>query len=90
MRLIDADAVIEEYNASSGTISDLMEAILNSETIDEVRHGKWVNEDFHERIATVRDMAQCSVCGELSHKAGHGYAILSKFCPHCGARMDLK
>ncbi len=30
MRLIDADAIIDEYNKSDGTISDLMEIILSA------------------------------------------------------------
>lgn len=55
-----------------------------------VVHGKWLNEDFPEKTATVNDFAICSVCGEMSHKAEHGYAILSKYCPECGAKMDLE
>ena len=55
-----------------------------------VAHGKWLNEDFPEKTATVNDFAICSVCGEMSHKAEHGYAILSKYCPECGAKMDLE
>lgn len=53
-----------------------------------VVHGKWLDEDFPEKQATVHGFAVCSVCGELSHKAEHGYNILSKYCPHCGAKMD--
>ena len=55
-----------------------------------VKHGRWINEDFPDKIATPRDIAKCSVCGELSDKAEHGYAILSKCCPNCGAKMDLE
>lgn len=66
------------------------ETILEADAADvsPVVHGRWVNEDFPENLAAVHDMAQCSVCGELSHKSEHGYAILSKFCPNCGAKMD--
>lgn len=53
-----------------------------------VRYGKWLNEDFPEKMATVHGMAICSVCGELSHKVEHGYNDLSKYCPNCGAKMD--
>lgn len=53
-----------------------------------VVHGKWLDEDFPEKMATVHGMAICSACGELSHKAEHGYNILSDFCPNCGAKMD--
>ncbi len=34
MRLIDADKLIDEYNKSDGTISDLMELILDAEEIN--------------------------------------------------------
>lgn len=53
-----------------------------------VVHGKWLDEDFPEKMATVHGMAICSACGELSHKAEHGYNILSDFCHNCGAKMD--
>lgn len=53
-----------------------------------VRYGKWLNEDFPEKMATVHGMAICSVCGELSQKIEHGYNVLSKYCPNCGAKMD--
>ena len=53
-----------------------------------VAQGMWLNEDFPNKAATVNDFAICSVCGETSHKAEHGYAILSKYCPNCGAKMD--
>lgn len=56
--------------------------------VAQVRHGKWLNEDFPEKMATVHGMAICSVCGELSHKVEHGYNVLSKYCPNCGAKMD--
>ena len=53
-------------------------------------HARWLDEDFPEEMATVHGFAICSACGELSHKAEHGYNILSEYCPHCGAKMDLK
>lgn len=52
-----------------------------------VVHGRWLDEDFQENEATVHGFAVCSVCGELSHKAEHGYNILSTYCPNCGAKM---
>lgn len=50
--------------------------------------GRWLDEDFQENEATVHGFAVCSVCGELSHKAEHGYNILSTYCPNCGAKMN--
>lgn len=93
MMLIDADKLHLKLLDIEFPIQDqdpILDA-MDDYTVDAapVVHGRWVNEDFPENLATVHDMAQCSVCGELSHKAEHGYAILSKFCPNCGAKMDL-
>ena len=55
--------------------------------INYVVHGKWLDEDFPWEKATVNSCAVCSVCGEMSHKENHGYSILSKYCPNCGADM---
>ena len=64
--------------------------IIEAPDVAPVVHGKWLDEDFPEKMATVHGMAICSVCGKLSHKAEHGYNILSKYCPNCGAKMDLE
>ena len=43
-----------------------------------VRHGRWIDTP----IGTI----ECSECG-------HGYNLVGMFafyCPHCGAKMDLK
>lgn len=53
-----------------------------------VVRGRWLDEDFQENEATVHGFAVCSVCGELSHKAEHGYNILSTYCTNCGAKMN--
>ena len=52
------------------------------------KEGKWINEDFPENIVTQKDVAICSICKGYAYKTDHGYSILSKHCPHCGARMD--
>lgn len=63
-------------------------ASLSAADVAPVRHGRWLDEDFPDKPATVHGMAIFSVCGELSHKAEHGYNILSIYCPNCGAKMD--
>ena len=65
-------------------------ASIQAADVAPVVHGKWLDEDFPEEIATEHGFAICSACGELSHKAEHGYNILSKYCPNCGAKMDGK
>lgn len=59
------------------------------EDVAPVVREKWLDEDFPQKQATVHGFAVCSACGELSHKAEHGYNILSRYCPNCGAKMDL-
>lgn len=81
--LFDRKSVLAGISVAAGIVHTVPAA-----DVAPVVHGRWVNEDFPENLATVHDMAQCSVCGELSHKAEHGYAILSKFCPNCGAKME--
>lgn len=58
-----------------------LQLLLNKiPTIDAepVRHGRWIDTS----IGTI----ECSECG-------HGYNLVGRFvfyCPHCGAKMDLK
>lgn len=60
----------------------------NKSEIHDAKVCKWVNEDFPDRPATQLTMAICSACGGYAHRTGHGYSILSKYCPYCGARME--
>lgn len=89
MRLIDANALMKkELIPPCGVVS--VDDIKKAPTIDPESlrpKGRWVNEDFLEKAATVNDPAICSNCKKPAHKAEHGYAILSKFCPNCGADM---
>lgn len=55
-----------------------------------VVHGRWVNGNSYTKPANCNDSAECSVCGEESEKWGHGYSSLTKYCPNCGAKMDLE
>jgi len=53
-----------------------------------VVHGKWeyleyIDDDNPYGIA---DVAKCSVCGFLGDES---IAATYRYCPHCGARMDL-
>lgn len=52
-----------------------------------VKEGKWLNEDFPEKEVTQRDVAICSACKNYAYHE-EGYSILSKYCPHCGAKMN--
>ncbi len=81
MRLIDADKIIDDYNASSGTISDLMELILDA--ADKCTASR----DLAEKVAHAHVVVnwlgdcRCSNCGE-------SIDCTSNYCNHCGARLD--
>lgn len=89
MRLIDADALIENIIES---IPDLRkfstktvgEVIDNTPTVDAVpvRHGKWINR--WSGCGSVWLEQSCSECGLTFEDEPHEY----KYCPNCGARME--
>lgn len=84
MRLIDADALMDamrdEEFQTFVPLDEVDSVIDNAPTIEAepVRHGKW----------TI--YKECSECCELALYNANEEFVLSKYCPHCGAKMDLK
>lgn len=86
MRLIDIDKRFEEWQELLQATFPLLpcqmphQFFLNAPTVDAepVRHGKW----------TI--YKECSECCELALYNANEEFVLSKYCPHCGAKMDLK
>ena len=88
-RLIDADKI--PYESSEVTLSNWKCVTINiayegdidaMETVDAepVRHGKW--KQVSERYVTsALRFYVCTACGEKSVGA-------TRYCPHCGAKMD--
>ena len=76
MRLIDADALLQK-GVWTVTVGD----IKNAPTIDQVKHGKWINLISDPKHLVSEDM--CSECGQIRK----GYSSCN-YCPNCGARMD--
>ena len=68
-------------------LCDMKQAFLELPTADvqEVRHGRWVNES---RLMYGPISAQCSVCELFSGTWLRNAPY--KHCPHCGAKMDQK
>lgn len=95
MRLIDADALTIDLlkkamddafltgNAEMHRL--LIQVIAHYPTVDAVpvRHGKWI------RLGQKHDggylWIRCSVCGNEDIDSP---VCMTKYCPHCGARMD--
>lgn len=88
-RYIDADKInaklMDEYY---GMISDesmkiykIMQMLSNAPTADvaEVKRGKWLPYGFGLEVV------KCSICGAV-YEGGDSF----RFCPKCGARMDLE
>lgn len=89
MRLIDADALKDAFcmfcKALESHEVDCKGDCITHDIIDDeptieaepVRHGRCVRGQEGQRL--------CSVCNEHDN-----YMIYHKYCPHCGAKMDLK
>lgn len=89
MRLIDADALIEEIGkeideAKKAPLCDycagmknVIGIVKNQDSVDPVKHGHW---KFAKDV-----YVSCSVCGVtiLLFNAEN-----PNYCPHCGAKMD--
>lgn len=62
--------------ASANVFSDVIAEIEDADTIDPVKHGRWVYEPGN--------VPKCSECGEYSDDAMNGAQI----CPWCGAHNE--
>lgn len=93
MRLIDADALIQEmYRIAEETNNEAIhidcivdEAVGNAPAVDAVPvvHGHWIL----EREPDGKPYAfHCSVCDDDFHRIGN--IVASDYCPDCGAKMD--
>lgn len=85
MRLIDADALIEQLmkEPKVGRLSfeAVLNAVKNMEPIEERKTGKWVK----PLLVTNIDRVRCSECSTMYD--WYTQAQYFKFCPNCGAKM---
>lgn len=95
MRLIDADALMKYFEglavslenvecfAAADAIQTAAETLKLAPTIDAepVRHGRWIDmRESHKDVPHIR----CSECKSVI------YGLESRYCPNCGAKMDLE
>ena len=92
MRLIDADALMEDINGSINEMTNvgimvdcdwlwakLNDALDKAPTVEERKTGKWTMDGF------------CTVCGEEAITEWNdcgGELAFTKYCPNCGARIE--
>lgn len=92
MRTIDADEILKKKYLENPYYRDYVvsvEAIENATTIEAepVQHGKWID---------MGDFVQCSQCGVACMKEFQSFygktkrVAFSRYCPSCGAKMDLE
>ena len=90
----DAVKIAEKYGLANGSVlgrhTGLADCIardiseLPAADVAEVVHGRWYMLDDCANAGLY-----CSACGRRVHHEEFAYKKLkSKYCPHCGARMD--
>ena len=57
----------------------------STEEFVRVKHGHWICKDMVEYEECI-----CSVCGGENFGENYMIGSTAKYCPHCGAKMDLK
>ncbi len=101
---IEREAAIKEFS-NNGSIfvygKQQCKAIVSrlndipASDVAPVRHGKWVDDKgnlvpWDEKNKNCpSNSAFCSVCGDWL-TASDEYPTIGKFCPNCGAKMDME
>lgn len=67
---------------------EIIDAIQAIPTVDPVKHGRWKCYTNDEDIG----FHYCSECGQqaFNYLEDETIEVLSDYCPHCGAKMDLE
>lgn len=96
---IDRDTLIKKIRRMPRTINpDLVQyslvkvVISNIEQADVVPvvHGKWINEGPYSSVGgDWMKLQECSVCHAVYTSHGNTPWSNHKYCPNCGAKMDL-
>ena len=81
IRRLAALKALERYNGDVPMEIFWLIRDVPAANVEPVRHGRWC-----EPKGGFWKMAKCSLCGEWQPTAG----IIPKYCPNCGAKMDLE
>ncbi len=81
---IERDFALDVVKRTSGDCAAAFYEIAHHKAVDvaPVVHGKWA---YGEDVDI-----QCSVCGVDALTEGDYRQVKSRYCPNCGAKMDLK
>lgn len=86
MRLIDADALQEEYVRLSGRELSL---INDAPTVDPVKHGHWIESDVGLICSECNHYTETMYDEPFNNEFGKGWALKRPYyCGYCGAKMD--
>ena len=104
VRLIDANAlhakIMKDNDNDLSRKENIAQFLLRIETeptieAEPIRHGEWIPVSSYEAFGGVAELwgdsiayYYCSKCKEQAYADEFGRDILSKFCPHCGAKMQ--
>lgn len=75
------------------TLAIIEELVQSAPAVDAqpVRHGRWNGEgDGYAGGEIVLDVWYCSECGHCIDEGIDDTDLLPKYCPSCGAKMDLE
>ena len=92
MRLIDADALIQKRNHAKAYAPDMYVIgqgyVMDAPTIDAVPvvRGEWIH-GCTDGAGT--EFCYCSACGADALEGKGGYTEFSRYCPNCGAKMEV-
>ena len=91
MRLIDADALLERMKRTNRYFNVKFD-IEEAPTIEAepVRHGRWKEMHYEGGILDGTNFDRCSVCGYERVFNDPALKTVFKYCPNCGAKMDLE
>ncbi len=96
-RYIDAEKIkYTEYINGDVTVSKCLVEKIPTADVQEVRHGHWILLRESEITGFNPEFAgrdpiggyQCSNCKEVAIFDCNDEFVLSRYCPHCGAKMD--
>lgn len=87
MRLIDADALLEQMEADAEHIDDPICKMLAYAAVSDVKHAPTIEPQRKRGKWIGGELGRCSVCGHEGNASDIWNGCKGMFCPNCGADM---